>query len=316
MSFGDAPSLRPGVGCGDKGGCQTQQGGCGQPAPTQHHSPRPWGLLESPPRSQETPPDFQPCKQQLPEPHASACNAKPPASNQGLQGHGAWPRVLPRVTPPQARPVTSVPSQAHSRGCLTRLCLRDNPRPPRWQLGSRSSAQARAAPGFCPRGVEIQTTSPPRGRAAAGAAVMNEGRDKNQAGRGRGGTHKGMGHKKPLFACACAEPALLLRGAQHGSLHPRCPESCLWHLGGSQGVPSLQGQGPSTAAPQPRAPVWPLPSTAPLLAPTPPPQQLRLGAATCMESHGDARRLRPSGKRGRLGAPADPTGTPPGGAEL
>lgn len=54
--------------------------------------------------------------------------------------------------PPQARPVTSVPSQAHSRGCLTRLCLRDNPRPPRWQLGSRSSAQARAAPGFCPKG--------------------------------------------------------------------------------------------------------------------------------------------------------------------
>lgn len=165
---------------------------------------------------------------------------------------------------------------------LTRLCLRDNPRPPRRGLGKElppdkstggTGAQARAAPGFCPRGVEIQTTSPPRGRAAAGAGVMNEGRDKNQAGRGRG-THKGTGHKKPLFACACAEPALLLRWAQQGSLHPLCPVSCLWHpsrLGGSQGVPSLQGQGPSTAGPQPRAPVWPLPSTAPLLAPTPPP---------------------------------------------
>lgn len=41
----------------------------------------------------------------LPLPHASACNAKPPASNQGLQGHGARPRGLPSVPPPSDQAV-------------------------------------------------------------------------------------------------------------------------------------------------------------------------------------------------------------------
>lgn len=295
MSFGDAPSLRPGVGCGDKGRVSNAAGWVWAASP--HSAPQPpaLGSAGKPPRVPGDPSQLPALQTTAPRAPCERLQCQAPSLKSGTAGTRSVATRPSSSPPPRARPVTSVPSQAHSRGCLTRLCQRDNPRPPRWQLGSRSSAQARAAPGFCPRGVEIQTTSPPRGRAAAAAAVMNEGRDKNQAGRGRGGRTKGRGTKSLCLPAPVLSRPFCCEGLSTAPCTPSALSPPCGTRGGPRGSHPSRGRGPALQPPSQGLPCGLSPAKL-LSWPPRPPQQLYLGAATCMENHGDAQRLRPSGR--------------------